>query len=345
MEEAEAKDRKERFVTLLNHLLDRCQGVKGKLAQQLNIKPSTLTPWLQGKIDPASLETLVFDRIAEVAGYTPDFLAKTLKIIEIEKEQDISQEQFKSLIEQVLLTQSREQLGLRLGVSHKTISNCLNPERNIDPGKILIGTLAKLAIERGWTIERLLFHLNLKKIEKIEQDTLALIQSQSKQLSLNNRIKLLSWLFADFEKIFSNSNLLIINNQECFSKFNDRTLLIILEQENMAIASNYLQKLYVHTNINPENITIRVADPSFARGATIQQLPDPIDSDTLIFDISTPDSPSIALIQEISFDGDIVVLASENLPENLRAGLEDRVTDVLVKPIDWSSLKDKEYFR
>ncbi len=86
-------------------------------------------------------------------------------------------------------------------------------------------------------------------------------------------------------------------------------------------------------------------DPSFARGATIQNLPEAIDSDTLIFDISSPDSASIALIEEISFDGDIVVFSSEDLSGNLRAGLEDRVTDVLVKPIDWSSLKDKEYFR
>ncbi|MGF1488180.1 MAG: hypothetical protein ACFBSE_13930 [Prochloraceae cyanobacterium] len=62
-----------------------------------------------------------------------------------------------------------------------------------------------------------------------------------------------------------------------------------------------------------------------------------------ISEISTADSPSITLIQEISFDGDIVVFASEDLPENLRAGLEDRVTDLLVKPIDWNSLKDKEY--
>ncbi|MDJ0726778.1 MAG: hypothetical protein QNJ38_16865 [Prochloraceae cyanobacterium] len=125
----------------------------------------------------------------------------------------------------------------------------------------------------------------------------------------------------------------------------NRRVCLVVEKEDNLIASNYSSNLVRHLQLEPENIAIRVADPSFARGATIQQLPDPIDSDTLIFDISTPDSPSIALIQEISFDGDIVVLASENLPENLRAGLEDRVTDVLVKPIDWSSLKDKEYFR
>ncbi len=70
-----------------------------------------------------------------------------------------------------------------------------------------------------------------------------------------------------------------------------------------------------------------------------------LDSDRLIFDISSPDSASIALIEEISFDGDIVVFASSDLAKNLRAGLEDKVTDLVIKPIDWSSLKDKEYFR
>ncbi len=56
---------------------------------------------------------------------------------------------------------------------------------------------------------------------------------------------------------------------------------------------------------------------------TIQQLRDPINSDTLIFDISTADSPRIALIEDISFDGDIVVFSSEDLLENLRS-LRDR---------------------
>ena len=86
--------------------------------------------------------------------------------------------------------------------------------------------------------------------------------------------------------------------------------------------------------------------PDNIRVATIPKLPQSLDNiDVLIFDISSPDSPSIPLIHKISFDGDIVVFTSEDLPDNVRAGLEDRVTDVLVKPIDWSNLRDKEYFR
>ena len=349
----EAQERKKKFVILLLELLDRSEGVKGKLAQKLKIKPSTLTPWLQGKIDPASLEILVFERLAKLAGHNIDSLAKLLTIIDTDKQQNTPQEQFKNLIEQILVIQSREELAKRLGIRQATISNWLNLEKNIHPENMPVDTLAAIAIERGWTLERLLAYLNLKKDEAIEEDIIALIQSQTKQLSFSNRVKLLSWLSGDFEKELSSFNKLIFNHNQKKS-ISNKKILFIFEKEDLAISnpsatraadadlslaqrvSHYTADLITYLEINPDNLQV----------TTIPKLPQSLDNiDVLIFDISTADSPSIALIEQISFDGDIVVFTSENLPENVRAGLEDKVTDVLVKPINWSSLRDKEYFR
>ncbi len=111
---------------------------------------------------------------------------------------------------------------------------------------------------------------------------------------------------------------------------------LILLAGSQEIATNYASNLAIHLQLQPDNIKV----------ATIPKLPQSLDHiDVLIFDISSPDSPSIALIPKISFDGDIVVFASEDLPDNVRAALEDKVSDLVIKPIDWNSLKDKEYFR
>ncbi len=90
-----------------------------------------------------------------------------------------------------------------------------------------------------------------------------------------------------------------------------------------SIATNYASNLAIHLQIQPDNIQV----------STIPKLPESLDNiDILIFDISTAGSPSIALIQEISFDGDIVIFASEDLPDNVRSDLEDQVGDVVLKP-------------
>ena len=103
----------------------------------------------------------------------------------------------------------------------------------------------------------------------------------------------------------------------------------------MAIATNYASNLPVHLGIKPENITI----------ATIPTLPDSLENiDVLIFDISNADSPSLALIQDIDFDGDIIIFSTIDLPEEVRDAIDHKVTDVVVKPIDWQQLKEKEYF-
>ncbi|MGF1489097.1 MAG: hypothetical protein ACFBSE_18575, partial [Prochloraceae cyanobacterium] len=76
------------------------------------------------------------------------------------------------------------------------------------------------------------------------------------------------------------------------------------------------------------------------------------DIDILIIDISTPQSASFPLIKDIEFDRDIVVFIDADLPSKVRsrsdprsgASLESKVTDVVVKPIDWQELKDKASF-
>ncbi len=339
-------ERKQKFITLLNKLLKDCGGKKMELAKRLNVKPSTLTPWFQGKIDPATIELAFFVRVAELNNSSTDELINQLGILK--KSQNIRLDRFKTLIQDLLSNQTQEVLAKKLKVSEGAVSGWVRKQRTVDPLRISIATIAEIAREKNWTVEKLLVYLDLKQASDRENLS-SKIKTETTILSLPEQIDLLVWLsniidqkIKKTDKIFDIEKQKFLHDQQSQSRSNleeirevARTLLIILEQENLAIASNYLQKLYVHTNINPENITI----------TTIQELPDPIDSDILIFDISSSDSPSIALIQEISFDGDIVVFTSEDLPDNVRAGLEDRVTDVLVKPIDWNSLKDKEYFR
>ncbi|MGF1488095.1 MAG: helix-turn-helix domain-containing protein [Prochloraceae cyanobacterium] len=337
----ETKQRKERFIVLLNKLLNEVGGVKAKLAQKLGINSSTLTRWFQGKTDPATLELVNFIRLSEVAELSADELAKLIGILP-ESEQKIL-DRFKNLVEELLSNQSLEQLGNKLGVTYSAISRWISSQKKTNPENIAISTIAALAVEKGWTIEKLLIYLALKQPQSPQNDLFFQVQSSTNFLSLNDQLKLLGWL-SDLiqEKITQEKTLKKIAQNQSL----DRTLIIILEQEDLAIgnvdlnfaqrATSYSSNLVHHLQLQPDNIQV----------TTITQLPQSLDHiDILIFDISTGDSPSIAIIKEISFDGDIVVFVSEDLSGNLRAGLGDKVSDVLVKPIDWSSLKDKEYFR
>ncbi len=340
----ESAERKKKFIALLQQLLIKCQGVKGRLAENLEIKQSSLSGWLKGEVDPASLDILIFSRVANFALQSTDELAQELGIVDLDNEDNKSLNKFQNLLEDLLSSQTQEKLGQKLGVSRGTINAWISSERTVTPARIPVKTIAAIAREKGWTIEGLLAYLGLKKLETIEEDLLAKIQSSILQLSLTNKIKLQSWFSLQLGEDLKSIDRQIIR-KSTNKTLSDRTVLIILEKEDNAIrvadlslaqrASKYTGNLILHLQLSLENISI----------ATIQDLPESLeDSDILIFDISSPDSPSIALIQEISFDGDIVIFTSENLPENLRAGLEDKVSDVLVKPIDWSSLKDKEYF-
>ena len=128
-----SEERKKKFALLLQELLEECGGVKVRLAEKLEIIPSRLTRWLQGKIDPAGLEILVFNHIAQVKGCSVDELAKLIGFVRVEKQ---SIDKFKALVEQMLSDKTQEELGKRLGVSQNTISSWLNPETTIDPRKI-----------------------------------------------------------------------------------------------------------------------------------------------------------------------------------------------------------------
>ena len=331
----EVEERKQEFVKLLNELLLESDGIKKQLAQRLGIKPSTLTSWLQGKIDPASLDLLVFQRLAQVSKRSTDELAILFEIRLDASGKRLNK--FKNLIQDLLSNQSQEQLGKKIGVTYGAIGGWISPQSSVDPRRISIETIAGLAQQKGWTLEKLLDYLGLTETSLLEEDLLTKIQSLVMQLSLGGQIKHLNWLFKEFEGTLESleKSLSSTNNTKKLKKPSKKKVLLVLENEDLSLASRYSSNLVRHLQLEPENIEI----------ATIQQLPEAINSDILIFDISTADSPSIALIQDISFDGDIVVFVSEDLPENLRAGLEDKVTDVLVKPINWSSLKDKEYFR
>ncbi len=329
----EVEERKRKFVKFLNELLEQNNGVKKQLAKRLNINPSTLTSWLQGKIDPASLELTVFIRVAETCECSTDELATRLEIKPNSPQTALNK--FQKLIQELLFNQSQEQLGKKIGVTHGAIAGWLSSQRPVAPRRINISTIAGLAQEKGWKIEQLLAYLGLKEIKDIKEDLFSQIQNSILKLPFQERVKLLGWLFNDFEQQLSSSYLegFKIANQK---KLSNKTILLVFEENCLSILPRRISNLESYTLLRPENIEI----------ATTSHLPESLeDFDILLFDISSSESEAIRLIQDISFDGDIVVFTSEDLPENLRAGLEDKVTDLVIKPIDWSSLKDKEYFR
>jgi len=303
------EERKQKFTKLLEDLLEERGGVKGKLAQELAISPARFSNWLQGKVDPAALDLVSFKQIATLKGCSIDRLVEILGLIE---EEQNSLARFRKLLSELLLNLTQEELADRLGINQGTISRWLSLEKPVDLKKISVTIMFGLAREKKWTLEKLFAYLKLESNQKTNNNE-----------PLNN---------------YQN-----VKQQNAILK---HSFLIILEQKDLAIgnvdlnfaqrATNYSSNLVHHLQLQPDNIQV----------ASIENLPESLEEfDLLIFEVSSPDSPNIALIKEISFDGDIVVFVSENLPENVRAGLEDRVTDVLVKPIDWTSLKDKEYFR
>ena len=234
------------------------------------------------------------------------------------------------IIEQLLFNKSQEELANRLGVKRNTVSSWLISTKQIDPAKISIATMAAIAFEKGWTIKRLFIYLGLKDLENAE-DLRFKLKSITTTLSLPEQIDLLAWLSTLVGKTVKNSPLIL----EEIKRSCDRTLCIILDKEDLALASNYTGNLALHLQLNPDNIQV----------TTIPKLPQSLaDVDILIFDISSPDSPSIPLVEEISFEGDIVVFVPDALPADVMANLSKRVTDVVVKPIDWQELKDKDYF-
>ncbi len=344
----ESETRKQKFVELLEEILNsQCKGVKAKLAQKLELKPTRLTAWFQGKIDPASIEILPFSRLAEFKGYSVDELAKEFQI-GVEKP-DPQVDKFRKIIEELLHSQSQEQLGKNIGVSQNAISRWINPDLSIDPAKIPTERMVAIAKAKGWTVERLLIYLGLKK-PQTENNLFFKLKSSATLLSFKEQVRLLTWLSNLVDKQLTENratdNIAQLEKKELVSKSYKSTVLIILDKEDTAIADPDLSLAQRATNYSSNLVHYLQLQPGNIQVASIENRPESLeDFDLLIFDISSSESEAISLIQDISFDSDIVVFAFSDLAENVRSSLEDKVTEVVLKPIDWSSLRDKTYFR
>ena len=114
-----------------------------------------------------------------------------------------------------------------------------------------------------------------------------------------------------------------------------RSVCIVLEQEDLSLASLYSSNLVLHLQLQPENIAI----------ATPSSMPESLeDFDVLIIDINSQQSPCLPLVESLQFEGDIVVFADSSLPDDEKERLKQKATEVIVKPVPWSQLKDKPYF-
>jgi len=291
------EQRKQKFIKLLQDLLEQRGGVKSKLAQELGISPARFTNWFQGKVDPGGLDIATFKQIAQAKNCSVEQLTQLLGFMDIEEE---SLARFRQLLQNLLLDKTQEELAERLGIDQTTISKWLNLEQTIDLTKISTKIMFSISREKGWTLDKLFDYLKLNS------------NNSDNDIPLNYQ---------------SDTN----------SKFEYRSNLnisLLLEKENIAIASNYASNLAIHLNLKPENIQV----------TTIPKLPYSLaDIDVLIFDISSADSASIALIKDLKFEGNIVVFAAADLPQEVLTNLSNQVTEVVVKPIDWKNLKDKEY--
>ncbi len=320
--------RKSQFVVLLQQLLrNKCNGVQTRLAEKLEIRTSRISRWLKGQVDPINLETLVFVRIAMLKGSSNEELANSL---DLATNNQNSLQKFKLLLEQMLSDKTQEQLAELIGVSQFTISNWLNPESGIEPGKIPVGTMLAIAHQKGWSFDDLLFFLGLQENKK-EKKLLINYQSELSLLSLTEKVELLSWL--------SDTVTEEIKEQKSIKKVveskNDRKVCVVIEEENIAIASRYTADLLLHLQLKPENITI----------ATPRSLPDSLSVfDVLLLDLNSQQSPCIPLIESLQFDGDVVAFVDRSLPQDIQDRLKDKATEVIVKPVPWSELKRQAYF-
>ncbi len=330
----ELEERKQIFANLLAEMLDREGGIKNKLAQRLGIKASRLTAWCQGKVDPAGLEILIFDRIAKEKGCSVDELATLFELKKDLAEQPL--DKLRNLVTEMLVGQSQEQLSKKLGISKNTIRAWFNTTKNIDPSFIPAGTLASLAQERKWSIERLLAYLGLKKFEETEEDLLGKIQSLAIQLSLANQVKMQTWFSKEIEAQLGSLKLPIQSSSKKEPLKNQPKIFLVLEEEDLTIASNYFSNLAEYLQFQPKNIKI----------ATIPKLPQSLaDIDILIFDINTTDSPSIQLIEDLTFNGDIIIFADAIALPLIRDKISSAVSEIFVKPVDWSALQSFPYFQ
>ena len=191
--------------------------------------------------------------------------------------------------------------------------------------------MAAIAQEKGWTIERLLIYFGLKE-PKTEENLLFKLQSSANVLPLIEQIALLAWLSALVQEKVKEK---VIAENIIKPRCNKKVLLVI-ESEDLSLASRYSANLAVHTQLGVENISI----------ATVTKIPETLsDFDLLVVDVTSDESPCISLTEQIEFDGALVVFADSALSEAMRDRLSAPATDLLIKPIPWNELKDKPYFQ
>jgi len=190
-------ERKKKFAILLQQMLNNFNGIKSKLAEQLEISPQRLAPWLQGKVDPAELGIETFARLAKLKGYTVDELASHLGLLETETENTLIK--FRQLILEMLEGISQDELAKNLSISQNTISKWLDREREIDPKNIPTIRMIAIAQSKKWSMERLLMYLGLK-IPETENNLLFKLQTGATILPFNEQVKFLGWLSALIEE-------------------------------------------------------------------------------------------------------------------------------------------------
>jgi len=292
------EQRKRKFSQLLQNLLKSHNGVKSKLAQELNISPTRLANWFQGKVDPAGLDIISFKQISQVTGYSVEELAKILGFIE----EDPSEARFRKLIAELLSDQTQAELAQKLGVDQTTISKWLSLDKNIDFKKITAKVIISISREKNWSVDKLFNYLKLESTIDTDNKKLQTTYTKAKPSDV----------------------------------LNPQTILIIIEQEDNTIASNYFSNLVEYLKFQAKNIKI----------ATIPKLPQSLaDIDILIFDINTADSPSIQLIKDLTFNGDIIIFADAIALPLIRDKISSVVSEIFAKPVDWSALQSFPYFQ
>ena len=148
---------------------------------------------------------------------------------------------------------------------------------------------------------------------------------------LNEQIELLAWLSALIQEKITREKTL----EKAPESKSERKVLILLESEDVVLASLYSSNLAVHFRLKPENIVV----------ATPLSIPESLeDFDVLILDINSQQSPCLLLIESLEFEGNIVIFADSSMPEAIRARLFNQVNDLLIKPISWNELIYKPYF-
>ncbi|MDJ0718809.1 MAG: helix-turn-helix transcriptional regulator [Prochloraceae cyanobacterium] len=279
-------------------------------------------------------------------------------------------EKFTKLLQDLLDERDgvKGKLAKELAISPATFTHWL--QGKVDPAGLDIVTFQQVAKLKGYSIEKLAQFLGFIEVENESQvrfrkliEELLLDQTQEELANILqvNQATISRWLKADkvidlkkipvktmfslareknwtFDKLFNYLKLQSnnkVNNRFQLNQQKDCTICIILEKEDIALATNYASNLVLHFHLQPDNITI----------ATPLSIPESLSFfDVLLFDLNNQQSPCIPLIESLQFDGDVVAFVDRSLPQDIQDRLKEKATDVIVKPVPWSELKQKTYF-